>query len=77
MQVDPSCSMRTLRTEYRAACDVSNEIITAIGGCDVPVRRDAKARNLRWAILAVIEETARHAGQADIIREQIDGRIGR
>jgi hypothetical protein len=28
-------------------------------------------------ILAVIEETARHSGHADIIREQIDGRTGR
>jgi hypothetical protein len=25
----------------------------------------------------MIEETARHAGHADIIREQIDGSIGR
>jgi hypothetical protein len=28
-------------------------------------------------LLAVIEETARHAGHADIIREQIDGQTGR
>jgi hypothetical protein len=41
------------------------------------VTRDGKARNLRWAILSVIQETARHAGHADIIREQIDGRTGR
>ena len=33
-----------------------------------------KKRDLRWVLLAVIEETARHAGHADIIREQIDGR---
>ena len=32
---------------------------------------------LRRAILAVIQETARHAGHADIIREQIDGQTGR
>jgi hypothetical protein len=31
----------------------------------------------RWAMLAAIGETARHAGHADIIREQIDGRTGR
>jgi hypothetical protein len=36
-----------------------------------------KVRDLRAAILAVIDETARHAGHADIIREQIDGRTGR
>jgi uncharacterized damage-inducible protein DinB len=77
MQVDPSVSLRTLRAEYRAACDASDEIIAAIGDADAPVRRDGQGRNLRWAILAVIEETARHAGHADILREQIDGRTGR
>jgi hypothetical protein len=37
----------------------------------------AKARNLRAALLALIEETARHAGHADIIREQLEGQTGR
>ncbi len=77
MRVDPSVSLRTLRAEYRAACDASNQIITAIGDADAPVTRNGKTRDLRWAILAVIEETARHAGHADIIREQIDGQTGR
>ena len=77
MQVDPSVSLRTLRAEYRAACDASNEIITAIGDADAPLTHNGKTRDLRWAILAVIDETARHAGHADIIREQIDGKTGR
>jgi uncharacterized protein DUF664 len=34
-------------------------------------------RDLRRAMLCVIEETARHAGHADILREQIDGSTGR
>src|SRR5690349_25132314 len=36
-----------------------------------------KTRDLRWALLSVIEETARHAGHAGFIREQIDGQTGR
>jgi hypothetical protein len=36
MRVDPSLSLRTLRAEYRAACETSNEIITAIGDADAP-----------------------------------------
>jgi hypothetical protein len=66
-----------LREEYRAACEASNEIIAAIGDPDAPVTRNGKPHDLRWAILAVIQETARHAGHADIIREQIDGTTGR
>jgi hypothetical protein len=77
MEVDPAVSLQTLRSEYRAACETSNEIISEIGDADVPMKRDGKARNLRGALLAVIEETARHAGHADIIREQIDGQTGR
>jgi hypothetical protein len=77
MQVDPAVSVRTLRADYRAACEASDAIIAAHGDAEAPVHHDGKTRNLRWAILAVIEETARHAGHADIIREQIDGRTGR
>jgi hypothetical protein len=77
MRVDSAVSLRTLRAEYRAACEASNEIIAAVGDADAPVTRNGKARDLRWVLLAMIEETARHAGHADIIREQIDGQTGR
>jgi hypothetical protein len=33
--------------------------------------------DLRWVIAHLLEETARHAGHADIIRELIDGSTGR
>lgn len=49
-------------------------------GQAVPVPRDApwfpqdiEAWSVRWVLLHLIEETARHAGHADIIRECIDG----
>jgi uncharacterized damage-inducible protein DinB len=77
MEVDPSVSLKTLRAEYRAACEASNEIVRSLGDADAPVTYDGKTRDLRWAILAVIGETARHAGHADILREQIDGKTGR
>jgi uncharacterized damage-inducible protein DinB len=46
----------------------------------VPVPRDApwfpkdiEAWSVRWVLLHLIQETARHAGHADIVREAIDG----
>jgi Protein of unknown function (DUF664) len=51
--------------------------LQALGDADAPVTRSGKARDLRWVILAVMQETARHLGHADIIREQIDGKTGR
>lgn len=77
MQVHPSTTLRELRSDYKAACARSNKIIAELADGDAPVVRNGKTHDLRWAILAVIEETARHAGHADIIREQIDGRTGR
>jgi len=35
-----------------------------------------KPRSLRWIMVHMIEETARHAGHADILRELTDGAIG-
>jgi hypothetical protein len=31
---------------------------------------------LRWVLLHLIEETARHAGHADLLRQAIDGSVG-
>ncbi len=33
--------------------------------------------NLRWILAHLLEETARHAGHADILRELLDGQTGR
>jgi hypothetical protein len=77
MQVDRGVSLTALRADYRGACDASDAIVRALGDPAAPVRHNGKTRDLRWAIQAVINETARHAGHADIIREQIDGKTGR
>ena len=77
MQVVPAASLRKLRADYKAACQTSNQIMEAIADPDAPVTRSGKTHNLRWVLLAVVTETSRHAGHADIIREQIDGQTGR
>jgi hypothetical protein len=75
MHVDPSVSLRTLRADYRAACAAGNAIATSLGDADAVVAHNGNT--LRSVLLTVLEETARHAGHADIIREQIDGQTGR
>jgi hypothetical protein len=76
MLVAPEVSLRELRTRYREACAASNAIIARLGSADVPVTYNGKDKDLRFVMLAMIGETARHAGHADIIREQIDGTTG-
>ena len=34
------------------------------------------AASLRWILLHMLEETARHAGHLDLIRELLDGETG-
>lgn len=34
---------------------------------------DVEAWSVRWVLLHLVEETARHAGHADLMRELIDG----
>ena len=35
-----------------------------------------EAVSLRWVLIHMLEETARHAGHVDILRELIDGKVG-
>ncbi len=42
---------------------------------DAPFPRDPNA-NLRWVLVHLINETARHAGHADAVRELLDGVTG-
>ncbi|GLZ02230.1 DinB family protein [Actinoplanes sp. NBRC 103695] len=77
MTVDPAVSLRTVRAAYREACEAANAFIAVTGDGDAPLTRNGRATTLRAVLVGMIEETARHAGHADIIREQLDGRTGR
>jgi uncharacterized damage-inducible protein DinB len=64
---------------YQAAIADSDRAIHAAAGpqarCAVPV--EGNRHTLRWVIAHMTSETARHAGHADILREQLDGTTGR
>jgi uncharacterized damage-inducible protein DinB len=51
----------------------------ADGGLEQLARRtwpDGRAPSLRWILVHLIEEYARHNGHADLIRESVDGKTG-
>ncbi|WP_351231923.1 DinB family protein [Streptomyces sp. NPDC002133] len=64
--------------EYERQCAVSNEIIADHSLDDVGKHPDftSAAASLRWMLIHMIEETARHAGHVDTIRELLDGEKG-
>ncbi len=59
---------------YRAECLKSNKVIDEIAPVDAC--SGEPGYSVRWVLLHMIEETARHAGHADITRELIDGAVG-
>lgn len=63
--------------EYRATWDRVDEVVSSAdfdGRCRALSGEEV---NLRWIVSHLLEETARHAGHADILRELIDGATGR
>ncbi|MEF2978246.1 DinB family protein [Subtercola sp. YIM 133946] len=61
--------------DYLSACAESNEIIASHTLDDVCVGRDNRF-TLRWIMQHLIEETARHLGHIDVLRELLDGAVG-
>jgi uncharacterized damage-inducible protein DinB len=70
---------KELRRRYRDACERSREAVAQAAGPDqlsVQPLAEGGHFSLRWVLLHLIEETARHAGHADLLREAIDGTVG-
>lgn len=74
--VDPDTPVAELVARYEAACAESRRVAAGLALDDtVPHPRLGRV-SLRWVYVHMIEETARHAGHADILREQTDGATG-
>lgn len=65
-----------IRDRYRDAIEVSRRLESEADSLDVVSvkERDGEPFSLRWILVHMIEETARHAGHGDLIRESIDGK---
>lgn len=70
--VQPDDTGASLIAEYQEACARSREIAAACSLDDVVPHFEMGSVSLRWIFVHLIEETARHAGQLDILREQIE-----
>ncbi|GBE63633.1 hypothetical protein MFM001_00950 [Mycobacterium sp. MFM001] len=72
----PEESLDTLIAEYQAQCEDSRRIAAEYPLEHTVPHRHLGRVSLRWIYLHMIEETARHTGQLDILREQLDGATG-
>jgi uncharacterized damage-inducible protein DinB len=78
-QPEPGDTVESVTAAYRDGWQQTDA--TAFAGTsldDLCRRPDADPPvSLRWVLMHLLEETARHAGHADILRELTDGRTGR
>ena len=80
--LDTDAPIADLVADYERACRETDEAVANVGDLSQPAPLPADARwaprgtdgyTLRWVVLPLIQETARHAGHADMLREAIDG----
>ena len=78
---EPSESVADIVRAYQETTARANEVIAACPDLATagprPGGRRGAGPSLRWTMTHMIEETGRHAGHADILREIIDGATGR
>jgi hypothetical protein len=71
----PEDTVQGLLTAYRAECARSREVVAA-ASLDDFARGEGMTFNLRFALTHMIQETARHLGHLDLLRESTDGSVG-
>ncbi|MDT0301744.1 DinB family protein [Streptomonospora wellingtoniae] len=74
--VPAEATLASLAADYERECARSRATAARFDLDDVFGQKEAEGLSLRWILLHMIEETARHGGHADILREQTDGRTG-
>ncbi|WP_406641259.1 DinB family protein [Amycolatopsis sp. WGS_07] len=81
-RIAPDETLESVLAAYDQVAARTEEVITGIADLnqEVPIPKDvpwfpkdASVWSVRWVLLHLIEETARHAGHADIVRESLDG----
>jgi Protein of unknown function (DUF664) len=76
--VGPDDTVQAALDAYRGVWSRTDAIVTGSALDDRCRKPDAgDPPTLRWVLAHLLQETARHAGHADILREQVDGAVGR
>ncbi len=76
MWATPDESPAGIIAAYRRACDAAAETINHLDLDATGTHHSGLTVSLRWMVLIVLQDTLRHTGHADVVRELIDGRVG-
>jgi uncharacterized damage-inducible protein DinB len=74
-RIEPTDTTAGIVALYEDETARSREIVSRAAWDDL-ARATRKDHTLGWILTHMVEEVARHNGQADILREQIDGMTG-
>ncbi len=71
-------SVAALLEEYEHECEASRRVVASfdLDAVQEFTPPEFMPVSLRWIVTHVIEETARHVGHLDILREHLDGTRG-
>ena len=78
-RLEPTDNVESVTARYSRACHDARQIVAEESSLEAP---SAIAHpvfgtvSLRWILLHMVDETARHAGHLDLLREWTDGRTG-
>lgn len=61
---------------WRSECEHAGEVAGGHSSLDDTGQRRGAPVSLRWILVHMIEEYARHNGHADLLRQRIDGSVG-
>ena len=76
MVVDENDTVDYWVAHYREQARQSRAVVASMDLDSTCARADIIECNVRYVLFHMIQETARHAGHADIIRETLDGSTG-
>ena len=77
-RIEPDETTEGILRLYDEECEKSRQIVAAASLDEKAARSwpDGNSPTLRWIMYHMIEETARHNGHADLLREAVDGATG-
>lgn len=73
-RVSADTTMTDLLADYAEESRRCDAVVTAAPSLDVT--STSRDRSMRWILLHLVEETARHLGHIDLLRERADGSTG-
>ena len=76
MRAEPHETAADIAAYYRRARAAADQVIDELDLEDTGTAWHGATVSMRWVLIHMVEETARHAGHMDILRELIDGATG-